>query len=153
MVDEQRSEEPPWNWTTYTEAELEAEMNELAVWVAGLQEAFGRWVRLPACWPCHRALREELSVFWYWRQRIETSEDASAEEAVRWHQSLRVSAEAWAEAFGGCQHESVGEVDEMRDARETLLAANSPFLEAAKSTLTKGPREATPDGTAPAVTS
>lgn len=136
MVDEERSEGPPWNWATYTEAELVDELGELAEWVAELQESFGRWVRLPACWPCHRALREELAAFWYWRERIETSEDATAEEAVRWYQSLRVSAEAWAEAFGGCQHESVGEVDEMRDARETVLAATSPFLEAAKAALT-----------------
>jgi hypothetical protein len=107
----------------------EAELEELAEWVADLQQAYGRWVRLPACWPCHRALREELMFFWYWRNRIDTASNATAEEGVRWHQSLRVSAQAWAEAFGGCRHESLGEVDEERDVREALLEGARPYLD------------------------
>jgi hypothetical protein len=135
MVEEQPSSLPPWNWTDQTEPVRESEFDDLAEWVADLQQGYGRWVRLPACWPCHRALREELAVFWYWRQRVDMSADAPAEEAVRWHQSLRVSAQAWAEAFAGCRHESVGEIDEHRDGREACLTAAAPFLEAAKSAL------------------
>ena len=120
---------PPWNWKSLTDAQREIELEDLAEWVVGLQEAYGRWVRLPDCWPCHRALRDELAVFWYWRQRIDGVADASAEEAVRWHQSLRVSAQAWSEAFGGCRHESIGEVDEKRDVRDALLEAARPYLD------------------------
>jgi hypothetical protein len=127
-----------WNWTHLSEPVIQSELDELAAWVADLQQAYGRWVRLPPCWPCHRALREELAVFWYWRQRLDTAADAAAEEAVRWHHSLRVSAETWTEAFGGCRHQSIGEIDENRDARDAILAAGSPFLEAAKSQLSPG---------------
>jgi hypothetical protein len=42
----------------------------------------------------HRALREELAVFWYWRQRLDEAGDVPPEEEVRWHQSLRTSAQA-----------------------------------------------------------
>ena len=121
---------PPWNWTRLTGPMREAEFVQLADWVADLQQGYGRWVRLPACWPCHRALREELIVFFHWRHRIDTAATATAEEGVRWHQSLRVSAQAWAEAFGGCRHESVGEVDEQRDVLEALLEATQPYLDA-----------------------
>jgi hypothetical protein len=106
-------------------------LEDLAAWVADLQQAYGRWVRLPACWPCHRALREELAVFWYWRQRLDQAPDASPEEAVRWHQTLRTAAQVWAEAFGGCRHESVGEVDEERDARKSNVAATRSYLDMA----------------------
>lgn len=67
-------------------------------------------------------------MFWYWRQRLDEAADAGPEEAVRWHQSLRVSAQAWADAYGGCHHESLGEVDEQRDQSEARLAATRPFL-------------------------
>src|SRR5690349_20762348 len=62
---------PPWNWTPLSSTHRRIEMEDLATWVAELQEAYGRWVRLPACWPCHRALREELAAFWYWRQGMD----------------------------------------------------------------------------------
>ncbi len=120
---------PPWNWLELSDQERQVELEDLAEWVAELQQAYGRWVRLPPCWPCHRALRDELAVFWYWRQRLNEGADVPPEEAVRWHQSLRTSAQAWAEAYGGCHHESVGEVDEERDVRETNLAATRPYLE------------------------
>ena len=129
MADDRPCGLPPWNWTQLTGQLRQAEFVQLADWVAELQQGYGRWVRLPACWSCHRALREELIVFWYWRQRIDTAANATAEEGVRWHQSLRVSAQAWAEAFGGCRHESVGEVDEQRDVREALLEAARPYLD------------------------
>lgn len=119
---------PPWNWNALSSMERRAEMEDLAAWVAELQEAHGRWVRLPDCWPCHRALREELAAFWYWRERVDHVATAAAEELVRWHQSLRVSAQAWAEAFGGCRHESLGEVDEERDARDARLAASEVYV-------------------------
>jgi hypothetical protein len=122
---------PPWNWRELSEQQRRDELNDLAGWVAELQEAYGRWVRLPDCWPCHRALREELAIFWYWRQRLDESSEAAPEEAVHWHQSLRASAQAWAEAYGGCRHESLGEVDERRDEREARLAATRPYLDRA----------------------
>lgn len=129
MADQQPAPLPPWNWTGLTGPERQVEVEDLAAWVADLQQAYGRWVRLPACWPCHRALREELAVFWYWRQRLDEAADAGPEEAVRWHQCLRTSSQAWAEAFGGCRHESLGEVDEERDEKDRLLDAARPFLE------------------------
>jgi hypothetical protein len=129
MAEQEPTVPPPWNWTNLTAPERQVELEDLARWVAELQEAYGRWVRLPACWPCHRALRDELTVFWYWRQRIDQAQDAGPEEAVRWHQSLRTSAQAWAEAFGGCRHESRGEVDEERDQRDALMEATRPYLE------------------------
>jgi len=129
VADDRQPETPPWNWAELTEAERQAELDDLAEWVAELQEAYGRWVQLPACWPCHRALREELAVFWYWRQRIDLAPDAGAEEAVRWHQSLRASAQAWTDAFGGCRHESLGEVDEERDEKDRLLLATRRYLD------------------------
>ena len=129
MAEEPQYEPPPWNWAALTEVERIAELDDLAEWVADLQQAYGRWVQLPPCWPCHRALREELAVFWYWRQRIDAAPDAVAEEAVRWHQTLRASAQVWAEAFGGCRHESIGEVDEERDEKDALLLATRRFLD------------------------
>ncbi|TMC01060.1 MAG: hypothetical protein E6J41_33630 [Chloroflexi bacterium] len=129
MAEERRPHLPPWNWTQLTGAMRRAEFEALAEWVADLQQAYGRWVRLPPCWPCHRALRTELTAFWYWRQHIDTGANATPEESVRWHQSLRMSAQAWAEAFGGCRHESVGEVDEERDVREAMLEAATPYLD------------------------
>jgi hypothetical protein len=120
---------PPWNWRLLSESERRIELQDLAEWVADLQEAYGRWVRLPACWPCHRALREELAVFWYWRQRLDEAAEAAPEEAVRWHQSLRSSAQAWAEAYGGCRHESLGEVDEQRDERAAKITMTRPYLD------------------------
>jgi len=129
VAEEQRSDSPPWNWAALTEEERIAELDDLAEWAAELQQGYGRWVRLPACWPCHRALREELAVFWYWRQRIDGAPDSGPEEAVRWHQCLRASAQAWAEAFGGCRHESLGEVDEERDQKEQLLLVTRRYLD------------------------
>jgi len=120
---------PPWNWKALPEAQRDEELEDLAEWVADLQEAYGRWVRLPNCWPLHRALREELAVFWYWRQWTDGSLEATAEEAARWHQSLRASAQVWSEAFGGCTHRSLGEVDERRDDRSARLAAARPYVE------------------------
>jgi hypothetical protein len=120
---------PPWNWSEMPGPRRRAELDDLAEWVADLQQAYGRWVRLPPCWPCHRALREELTVFWYWRQRLDDAPEAGAEEAVRWHQSLRTSAQAWAEIYGGCRHESLGEVDEKRDGHVAHLAATRPYLD------------------------
>ncbi len=128
MADEQRPRLPHWNWRELSERQRREEIEELAEWVADLQEAYGRWVRVPPCWPLHRALRAELAIFWYWRERLDESPDALPEEAVRWHQSLRVSAQAWAEAYGGCRHESLGEVDERRDKNAARLAATRPFL-------------------------
>ncbi len=75
------------------------------------------------------ALRKELGIFWYWRQRLDEATGVPPEEAVRWHHSLRTAAQAWAEAYGGCRHESLGEVDEKRDVRETNLALSRPYLE------------------------
>lgn len=131
MADEdgQQPSLPPWNWRELAEPERRIELEELAEWVADLQEAYGRWVRLPPCWPAHRALRDELAVFWYWRHRLDESPDAAPEEAVRWHQSLRASAQVWAEGYGGCRHESLGEVDERRDQRDAALAAMRPYLD------------------------
>lgn len=132
MAEEPQAPElPPWNWDELSKGQRQIEMEDLAVWVAGLQEAHGRWVRLPDCWPCHRALRDELAGFWYWRQRLDVVATAPPEELIRWHQSLRSSAQSWAEAFGGCRHESLGEVDESRDDREARLAASRPYLERA----------------------
>lgn len=122
---------PPWNWRELTDAERRVELEDLADWVAELQEAYGRWVRLPSCWPCHRGLRDELAAFWYWRRRLDEAPDAPAEEAVRWFQSLRVSAQAWAEAYGGCRHSTLGEVDERRTARAAERKAVGKFLELA----------------------
>ena len=129
MDDEEEVRPPPWNWNELTDAERRVEMTDLLEWVADLQQAYGRWVRLPACWLCHRAVREELTVFWYWRQRLDEAPEVSPEEAVRWHQSLRTSAQAWAEAIGGCRHESLGEVDEQRDVREMLLLASHAYVD------------------------
>ncbi len=129
MAEEQGARLPLWNWTELPEPERQVELEDLAEWVADLQQAYGRWVRLPACWPCHCALREELAVFWYWRQRLDETPDAGPEEAVRWHQSLRASAQAWADAFGGCRHESLGEVDEQRDVKDALMEATRPYLD------------------------
>lgn len=126
--DQQQPRLPPWNWSELTEQERQEELEELAEWVADLQEAYGRWVRLPPCWPLHRALREELVVFWYWRERLDDSPDVPPEEAVRWHQSLRASAQVWAESFGGCRHESLSEVDERRDEHMARLTATRPYL-------------------------
>jgi hypothetical protein len=128
VAEEQAPRLPPWNWTDLSEPDRLLELEDLANWVAELQQAYGRWVRLPACWPCHRALLEELAVFWYWRRRLDEAPDAAPEEAARWHQSLRTSAQAWAEAFGGCRHESLGEVDEERDEKAARLEATRPYL-------------------------
>ncbi len=137
MADEARTPpRPPWNWKVLPKVQLEIELEELADWVADLQEAYGRWVRLPNCWPCHRALLAELAAFWYWRLSIDGGPGATAEESVRWHQSLRASAQAWAEAFGGCTHHSLGEVDEQRDGRAAALEASRPYLALALDALT-----------------
>jgi hypothetical protein len=121
---------PPWNWREMSVQQRASELDELSNWVAELQESYGRWVRLPPCWPAHHALRDELAAFWYWRQRLDGSDSAAPEEAVRWHQSLRSSAQAWAEVYGGCNHESLGEVDERRDDRLANLTATRPYLRA-----------------------
>ena len=122
---------PPWNWRQLPTEDRRAELEDLAEWVGGLQEAYGRWVRLPPCWPCHRALLEELAVFWYWRQRLDESPEAAPEEAVRWHHALRMSAQAWADAFGGCRHASMGEVDEQRSGHDAKVEASRQFVERA----------------------
>ena len=131
MADEdvQQPRLPPWNWRELSADDRRDELEELAQWVADLQEAYGRWVSLPPCWPLHRALREELMAFWYWRERLDESTDAAPEEAVRWHQSLRASAQVWAESYGGCRHESLSEVDERRDGQEARLTAARPYLD------------------------
>lgn len=134
-IDDQETRLPPWNWTRLTDAERLVELEDLAGWVAGLQQTYGRWVRLPPCWPCHGALLDELAGFWYWRQRLDAAEDAAPEELIRWHQSLRVSAQTWAEAFGGCRHESVGEVDEERASAADSVAAAQPYV---RRTLARG---------------
>ena len=131
MAEEQRSDSPPWNWAALTEEERIAELDDLAEWAAELQQGYGRWVRLPACWPCHQALLEELKVFWYWRLRLDQNPESTPEDAVRWHHNLRAAADAWAWAFAGCQHQSLGELDERRDERGEHLAATLPYLERA----------------------
>ncbi len=123
---------PPWNWSRLAAPERQAALADLADWVVDLQEAYGRWVRLPPCWPCHRGLRAELAAFWYWRQHLDRSPTAAADEAVRWYQALRLSAQAWAEAYGGCRHESVGEVDERRIEGETVRSATAAYMDTVK---------------------
>lgn len=124
---------PPWNWRDrrLTEDERRAELEDLAEWVLGIQVAFGHWVRVPPCWACHRGLRAELAAFWYWRQHLDRTPQASAEENVRWFQQLRSSAHAWAEAYAGCHHESLGELDERRTDRDAERTAARPFLDRA----------------------
>jgi len=131
VEDQQTPELPPWNWSALSAVERRVEIEDLANWIAELQETHGRWVRLPNCWPCHLALRDELAAFWYWRQRIDNVVTAGPDELVHWHQSLRLSAQAWAEAFGGCRHQSLGEVDQARDPREAKFAASEPYLQKA----------------------
>ena len=120
---------PPWNWHDLTPSERGSELEDLAAWVVELQEAYGHWVRLPPCWPQHRGLRDELAAYWYWRQQLDRSPAAAAEENVRWYQHLRSAAQAWAEAYAGCRHESLGEIDERRSDREAVRAATTPHLE------------------------
>ena len=124
---------PAWNWRErgLTEDERRVELEDLAEWVLGIQVAFGRWVRVPPCWACHQGLRAELAAFWYWRQHLDRTPGASAEENVRWFHSLRGAAQAWAEAYAGCRHESLGEVDERRTDRDRERDAARPFLKRA----------------------
>lgn len=70
-------------------------------------------------------------MFWYWRQRLDESPEAAPEEAVRWHHALRTSGQAWADAFGGCRHASMGEVDEQRSGYGAKVEASRPFVERA----------------------
>jgi hypothetical protein len=128
VAEDQEGRFPAWNWSQLSDAELRVELKDLADWVADLQMIHGRWVRLPACWPRHRGLRDELAAFWYWRQRLDQTKGISAEENVRWYQFLRSAAQTWAEAYAGCRHESTGEIDEKRIDRETEQGVTRVYL-------------------------
>lgn len=129
MADTPEPQLPAWNWSKLTEDDRRVEFRDLADWVADLQVTFGRWVRLPPCWPSHRALRDELAAYWYWRQRLDRTPGVGAEENVRWYQHLRSAAHVWAEAFGGCRHETMGEIDEQRIDVEEIRAAARVHVE------------------------
>jgi hypothetical protein len=131
MADPDVRQGPPWNWSELEEEQRHIELRDLAAWVADLQRVHGRWVRLPPCWPCHRGLRDELAAFWYWRQRLDRPPVVGFEENVRWYQFMRAAAQAWAEAYGGCRHESSGEVDEGRVDLQAEQEATRGYLERA----------------------
>jgi hypothetical protein len=99
---------PAWEWAGLPPKEYEARLRSLAKWVTWLADNYGQWVELPACWPLHELLRQELAFFCYWhRQILRFGRDPS--EGVRWHVSLRSAAQRW-RALSSCRHDgaSVG---------------------------------------------
>lgn len=95
---------PPWAWGHLAAEERSERWKALALWVGWLEESHSPWIALPPCWALHEGLREELKVFWYWHQ-WSVGRAANPVDAVRWHQELRRSAEAWRQ-LSTCAHES-----------------------------------------------
>lgn len=97
------SSTPPWVWTDLTPDRLARNWQELAAWVAWLEDAYAPWVLLPACWPDHEGLRTELTMYWYWHRWVQRKA-ANPIDGVRFHQELRRSAQAWRE-LSNCRHD------------------------------------------------
>lgn len=93
----------PWNWEGLDAAALELKWRDLVQWVEWLQGTYQEWVKLPACWPSHVALRTELCLFRYWHLLAFEGSPHPA-EGLRWQRELRQAAEAWRQ-FSDCKHE------------------------------------------------
>lgn len=91
-----------WDWTGLGPHELELRWRRLARWTDWLQEHYGHWVKLPACWPLHEALRAELEFLRSWHHQI--LDDGDGSEGLSWHNSLRTAAASWM-VLADCRHE------------------------------------------------
>jgi hypothetical protein len=97
-----------WLWDDYSDEEKVAEWAKLVDWVEDLRQTYRTTVRLPACWPRHKELVNELKLFWVWDQLLRSADHP--EEALRWHSWLRQAAEAW-RRLANCDHEALTEID------------------------------------------
>lgn len=104
-MDERRGR-PPWVWSQLSGNELRQRWQELVAWVEWIEEAYAPWVTLPACWPAHEGLRNELVLLWYWYDWL-VHEESDPVAALRWHTELRRAATAWRE-LATCDHRSPG---------------------------------------------
>ena len=121
----ERRQRPPWVWSGLPQSALRQRWDDLVVWVEWLEEAYAPWVMLPACWPAHEGLRNELVLFWYWHDWL-VHEESDPVAALRWHTDLRRAADAWRE-LATCDHRSPGvEYERIRSAhrarRDRLVA-------------------------------
>lgn len=91
-----------WDWDQLDPIARRRHWEELASWVAWLQEHYDPWVKLPPCWPRHEALRSELAFFKGWHEDILRGGDGY--DGTTWHSHLRDAAEAW-KVLADCQHE------------------------------------------------
>ncbi len=91
-----------WDWDRLDPVAQRKQWEELAAWVAWLQEHYEAWVKLPLCWPRHEALRSELAFLKGWQEELLDNGDAY--DGVSWHSRLRDAAEAW-QLVADCQHE------------------------------------------------
>lgn len=98
----------PWSWDDYEPGEVAVEFARLVEWVEALRLRYKSTVRLPACWPRHPELVDELKLFWVWDLMLRAARHP--EEAIRWHGELRRSAEAW-RRLANCDHEEPSDID------------------------------------------
>lgn len=118
---------PPWDWSALGPNERAQQWRDLARWVEWLQTAYDQWLNVPACWSQHEGLSLELRVFYYWHQLV-TRRSANPVDAIRWHQDLRRSAQAWS-ALSTCAHEPLTRHRAAADATRT--AASRRWVERA----------------------
>jgi|SRR5579859_7158891 len=91
-----------WDWDRLDPGARRRQWESLGAWVAWLQEHYEPWVKLPACWPRHEALRSELAFFQGWHEEVMREGDGYG--GASWHSHLRDAAEAW-QVLADCQHE------------------------------------------------
>jgi hypothetical protein len=82
---------PLREWHVLSPADRDNEWAELVAWVTWLHDRYelGRLGGLPACWPEHPALIEELRALKTWREQIYESDEPAGQAARYWHTSLR----------------------------------------------------------------
>lgn len=119
-----------WDWDQLDPGARRREWEDLAAWVALLQEDYEPWVKLPACWPRHEALRSELAFFKGWHEEVIRGGDGY--DGTSWHSHLRDAAEAW-QVLADCQHEekpwrrgSRADPEAVRQHLEIAMRARGP---------------------------
>lgn len=91
-----------WTWEHLSPAQQRDVWGRFVGWVERLRLTYMTVVRLPPCWARHDELVNELRLFWYWDMTLQAG--GRPDEAIRWHNELRHSAEAWRK-LANCDHE------------------------------------------------
>jgi hypothetical protein len=102
----ERAERAAGEWHEMSPGQQFAEWAALRAWVAWLHDRYELSAddKLPACWPAHPGLIEELYALKVWREEIYGASQLSGQAARYWHAELRQVIQAAATVYAvGCR--------------------------------------------------